>query len=554
MKNMYVFNGGPGGSAKDGFFKDVLDAMGTETLQEAVSDANASDSTKVQLMEAVKGAICNESEKLHETAKEEIATIEMMMENVTRADVKGEADMLMEAATDTGSATLNGVTLISFGLQRRMMISAHLHRAMATITSKLPRVKVAEKKRWIKDINGVRTFFVEAFRPAEGTGVAPIMSGLNKVVEFTSAFPLHGVDIQTETSLSGDEVLSNDIAIKSAAAGIADGFSIVKNADGTTPIAGRVQIVSGSRYLEPETGVINMEIKWEEEAGDTEAWITAAVTIVVDVQNGKIQAGQCTNPDVKNVTIEVRPSNETHLRALQVGFQIDQKTIEIPDGEHIEAKLVKELQDDADAYYGLDMLQENTELLTESITQIRDNKIFDFLKNVTKIATYTFNCEPTGTYARSKEEYMKETFLPFLDKIAIQLKDKTQIKDAHFRVVGNPADVRLAANNDFVYQKSQVYDGSITLDYDFSLVNGVHTFYVLSSDRVPKGKMYAQLIPNKLEDNIITTVFAQYKVWVSNNYRASGNNALPATVMSDRSKAFDYFPVVAEIVVTNNDI
>jgi len=551
--NTYLYSGNGKRRNKDNFFKNVIDSLGTNSLREAALNANESVSEREKLLSSLKESVydTNLRTSLHEAAQQEIDAIEMMIENVNHADQTG---MLNEAATDTGAAQINGVTMISFGLQRRAMVSSHLHRSMATITTNKPRVKVAEKKRWIKDINGTKHWFVDAFRPdTANNNITPIMGGLASTADMViSTLPAAGLDIHTEASLSDDEVLSSDITIKSDSTdGLLAGLSIVK-ADGSTPIAGAARISQGSRRMDPEKGLIYMEIEYGDEV---DAWDkTAAITALIDLNTGTVNTITTSNDKVKSITLEVRPSHETHLRALSVGFQIDQKTIEIPDSEHIEAKLVKEVQDDADAYFGLDVLQENTEMLTESITQIRDNKILQFLLDVDKIGEFTFDCTPTGTYARSKEEYMKETFKPFLDKIAIQLKDKTQIKDAHFRIVGNPADIRIAADNEFVYSKSQVYDGSITLDYDFSIVNGVHTMYILSSDRVPKGKMYMQMIPNQLEDNIITTIFAQYKVMVTNNYRSASNASLPATVMSDRVKAFDYFPVVAEIVVTNNEI
>lgn len=557
MKGQYLYSGLPGSNVKDDYFKNVKDNLGMVNLREAVLNSNDSETERQNLLEAVKKAAYSgkDRNKLSLAAQSELDAIEMLIENVSRASISTDDDgneVLREAATDTSAATLNGVTMISFGLQRRAMVSAHLHRSMATITTKTPRVKVAEKKSWIKDIKGNRHWFVDAFRPDPSTKRSPIMDNLNSVVSMEVTLPGHNLDIHTEASLSKDETLSNDIYLKSDdAKGIGAGFDIVK-ADGTTPIAGGVRIKTGSRYMDPEKGHIHLEIEYGDE---TDEWNkTAAITLMFNMNEGALVSATSTSDKVKKVHVDIRPSNETHLRALTVGFQIDQKTVEITDSEHIEAKLVKELQDDAEAYYNLDLLQENTDLLTTSVTQIRDNKIYDFLMSVSKIDTFTFDCAIKGTYAKTKDAYMEEKFKPFLDKIAIQLKDKTQIKDCHFRVVGNPMDIRIAADNQMVYQKSQVYDGSITLDYDFSLVNGVHTFYVLSSDRVAPGKMYVQLIPNQLDNNIITTMFAQYKVMVTNNYRSSQNAALPATVMSDRAKAFDYFPVVAEIDVTNNDI
>ena len=53
-----------------------------------------------------------------------------------------------------------------------------------------------------------------------------------------------------------------------------------------------------------------------------------------------------------------------------------------------------------------------------------------------------------------------------MEQVAIILKNKTRITDCHFRVVGNPLDIRVssAAGAQYIYKRNEQFAGEIGLD------------------------------------------------------------------------------------------
>ena len=140
-----------------------------------------------------------------------------------------------------------------------------------------------------------------------------------------------------------------------------------------------------------------------------------------------------------------------------------------------------------------------------------------------------------------------------MEKVAILLKTKVRIPNCHFRVVGNPLDIRVAgaAGVEYIYKRNEQFAGEIALDYEFSVASDTHKIFYLSSERVPVGKIYMFLIPNSIENNISTVNHYEYATYVSNKYRGTNSN-LPTVMISTRYLTKEYYPVVAEISIVNN--
>jgi hypothetical protein len=95
--------------------------------------------------------------------------------------------------------------------------------------------------------------------------------------------------------------------------------------------------------------------------------------------------------------------------------------------------------------------------------------------------------------------------------------------------------------------------GAVKMEYDFAVVTSGNTVFYLSTDRVPPGKVYVHLIPNSIENNMITVNHYRYANYVSNKYRSSRNAALPTIMVASRYKTQEYYPVNAEITIEHNN-
>ena len=148
----------------------------------------------------------------------------------------------------------------------------------------------------------------------------------------------------------------------------------------------------------------------------------------------------------------------------------------------------------------------------------------------------------------------KNTFVEnSIEKVCIILKNKVRIPQCHFRVVGNPLDIRVAAaaGVEYIYKRNEQFAGEISIDYEFSVSSDVHRIFYLSSERVPAGKLMVFLIPNTIENNISTVNHYEYATYVSNKYRGTNSN-LPTVMISTRYLTKEYYPVMAVIDVINN--
>jgi len=352
---------------------------------------------------------------------------------------------LLTESTQQGLAALRPISLTSFGFQIRSYIKTVMHRVVKTIQAEKPAFKISERKQFLIDINGNKRYFIDAFN--YGSDLA---SNLHKKFDMAVNVPTVNYDIFTENSIDTRNKLAIDIALKSFTA---------KEADDTTDAAAATRkILSRKRDIDIETGRFSIEVQF----GTDEA--KATLHGEFDFAGNKLVAISSTSARVKTATFGARLSSETHLASMVVGFEHAHTNVSIPDGTHIEVELSQEYTDDAARMLGLNILEEYTNQMGLTLEHLEDIYLYDFLKEneAQALLTEEFDITPDSSFALGREEWLKHEFHPFIERLCIRLKSELQIDDCHFRVVGNPIDIRVpnVAQENYIFRRNQEMTGT----------------------------------------------------------------------------------------------
>lgn len=517
-------------SAVSNFYSNLFESYGESPFSNVASIFRSTETAK-QFLESVNNVL-EESDYTGTGLQNAILREDAQARSIAMGNVVTE---LVTESAQQGLAALRPISLTSFGFQIRSYTKAVMHRTVKTLQAEKPAFKITERKQFLIDINGNRRYFTEAFNHK-----SDLADNIAEKFDMVVDVPSRNYDIFAENSIDARNKLAVDLAIKS--------FTAVE-ADGTTAAA-TTAITSAKREIDIETGTFQVDVKF-----GTDNFV-ATISGQVDFNSNTVNAISATTNRIKTVTFAARLSSETHLSALVVGMEHENTTVNIPDGTHIEVELSQEFTDDASRMLGINILEEYTNQMGTTIEKLEDMHIYKKHVELESVALVKadFNCTPDAGYAYGKEAWIKQEFHPFIERVCIRLKSELQLDDCHFRVVGNPLDIRVpnAAGEEYIFRRNQEMTGAVKTNYDFAVVSSGNTIFYLSSDRVPPGKLYIHLIPNSIENNIITVNHYRYANYVSNKYRSSRNPALPTVMVSSRYKTQEYLPVMAVVNVLNN--
>lgn len=489
---------------------------------------------------------------LNKYQMEDINRLNTLYENVGN-------EILNESISAIGD--ISPIMVNSFGIQERALISTHLPRAVKQVTAKIDNFKLTERIPYITDLAGNKQKFIDAFVPEEqkdanGNEVYPHLK-LRSEVEMSFTIPSNDIDLYSGSAASVAETdpgyrpqvdKENIFGHNSTITDV----TITGIKTGTKPEFG-----VGARTIDVETGNFKVVVSWTAAASgsDPETEKKAVVSGQFDMSNGKLLYITSSDPAITEVKWSMNLSPETHMEALSVGYEMKHTPVNIPIGEHFEYSISEEFKDASEKYYNTDAMSLLTDYMGRAVEQVKDIitlRKFTDLQNEA-VFTTTFNCTPTAGYAYGKENYIRAEFLPFIEKACIILKNKVRIPNCHFRVVGNPLDIRVAASAgvEYIYKRNEQFAGEINIDYEFSVTSDIHKIFYLSSERMPVGKIMIFLIPNSIENNISTVNHYEYATYVSNKYKGTKSN-LPTVMISTRYLTQEYYPVIGVVDIINN--
>lgn len=469
---------------------------------------------------------------------EDIARLNTLYENVG-------AEILNESISTIGD--LSPIMINSFGIQERALISTHLPRAVKQVTAKIDNFKLTERIPYITDLAGNKQKFIDAFVPDENDEYPQL--SLRDTVDFSFTIPSSEVNLYEGNGNEGQPGYRPQVDKEQ----VFGHNSTLTNVVITDADADSVDFEIGStRTINVETGTFQTTVTWKESGTPKRAVVSGQF----DMSNGKLIYISSTDAKITEVIFTMILSPETHTKALSVGYETKHTPVNIPIGEHFEYSISEEFKDASEKYYNTDAMALLTDYMGRGVEQVKDIvtlQKFQELQNTAVLKT-TFNCTPTAGYAYGKENYIRAEFMPFIEKTCIILKNKVKIPNCHFRVVGNPLDIRVAASAgvEYIYKRNEQFAGEINIDYEFSVTSDIHKIFYLSSERVPVGKLMIFLIPNSIENNISTVNHYEYATYVSNKYRSAKNSNLPTVMISTRYLTQEYYPVVGVVDIINN--
>lgn len=482
---------------------------------------------------------------------EDLNNLKALYENVSHS--------IMNEAVQSISS-ISPIMLNSFGIQERALISAHLNRAVKNIVAKVDNFKLTERIPYIVDLAGVRTKFIDAFTPNEDGSMNNIALSDSVTMSFANGSTdvslyqgsTAGIGVEDDgyrPAVDAGQVFDHNSSLQSVVIVPTEDYTVDENSIKFGP--------KSQRSPNVEDGSFRTQISWTEKKDSVaDVKVSAWINGTFDFSNGKLVNISSTSNKITYVSFKMVLSPETHTKAVTVGYETFHTPVNIPIGTHFEFQVSEEFKEAADKYYSADAMALLTDYMGKAVEQSKDINIYNVYKGLAEKAVIktTFNCTPTTAYASGKEEYIRHEFHPFIEKVCISLKNKVRIPNCHFRVLGNPMDIRVAASAgvEYIYRRNEQFAGDITLDYEFSVTSDVHRIFYISSERVPVGKVMVFLIPNSIEDNISTINHYEYSTYVSNKYRAANGSNMPTVMIATRYLTKEYYPVMAEIDIVNN--
>lgn len=278
----------------------------------------------------------------------------------------------------------------------------------------------------------------------------------------------------------------------------------------------------------------------------------------LDFETGKLNVSSDTRK-ITSVTVDGSLSNENHLRVLSSGWDKEVHEFTIPDGDHLSTGLTEERIKDEKVIYNIDSTAKVIDQMNRILAQLKDSKINTYLDNSkerirgTKLFKgATFDCKPPSSLTNvTYVDWTRETLKLTLDNLSYTLTQVLQDENVMISVLGNPVDIKLLDNIDWMYgQNTEV--GGCKLDYTIGLYNKNRNFVIGSSQKMAKGKI--RIIISPLTDEHMCYKLFEYQFFISNEYRDPHNLRIPAVMASDRYLIDELIPIQGELTILNNEI
>ena len=365
--------------------------------------------------------------------------------------------------------------------------------------------------------------------------------------------------------------------------------------DDTLSGADGTQVYSNPRArFHPETGgiLLNLQFRVDSLGGtnaeDVEAtggimgvfergaWKFAAASL----NSASPTTGTKTTIKITHVYLDGSIETTQNKDALQVGFDISTRNIEIPTGEHIEANFGLEWLQDTLAMYNIDGVLQLTTIISDLIVNKVDIEGIEFIEDTfdrfsaqldqgrasdggAKIVTRTFNVHPPARFNGSVHEWINGELKRIVDNLASTLNSLTYMNEGTFVLVGNPTNINLLNQSTWHFVEGDEGEDGVTLGYSVGeFRSGTKRYKLFASQNIEYDSTDATGDVNALWLFFIPSN-PQYKTlcyfpytfnaikssegWVSPN---SPN--VPALMMTKRHKFEEFFKVFGKVKIQNN--
>lgn len=268
-----------------------------------------------------------------------------------------------------------------------------------------------------------------------------------------------------------------------------------------------------------------------------------AGTIVASSLKGKVQS----------IEVLGSLSSENNERAMSISFDIKTKDVTIGTGAHLNAPLPIEFLQDTMALYQIDGALEAVDLMSNVVAQKLDQEIREFLEDnfVQSGSPYSasFDIRPSASYAGSPKEW-REELKTVIDYMAIKMKNDTAFQGGKYVLIGNPLDLNLITNVDWVFNSSTDERGGVTVDFNLGAYSGSQKYELVSSVNVPQGVIRMIYIPGTPKQ--MTYKYFPYTFNIEKGYIDPNRPNVPSVMMTKRHVLEYLTPLSAEITILHN--
>ena len=322
--------------------------------------------------------------------------------------------------------------------------------------------------------------------------------------------------------------------------------------DGETIAADKIHMAKGAvPYFDAKDNTLSCMFDIETAAGEI---VHADVSAKIDFTRSVLtylRADEC----VKKVYFYATVDHAEHTHPIHTAFRNNFQQFLVPTRPHIEVSLPQEMRTDIQNsiqhFANTDIVTAMTENISVISSRMEDQRLKKCLDEGHMFEA-EFSFEAPANFAHGNLEWFKREFIPFLDQVAVKMKNDWNITDCHFRVGVSPYILRIM-DTDYSMDKSMNEEGkgSGVINYSIGCKTSTSTFYFISSQQIEDNQLKVLLIPNNFKNSQVKTYnYFKYSSFLTDQLRRSDNHVQPAIVYSERNLPVVFCPVSANVGIT----
>ena len=326
--------------------------------------------------------------------------------------------------------------------------------------------------------------------------------------------------------------------------------------DGAPVDQSKIKMAKGSvPYFDAKTNTLACMFEIESADGTI---VSADVSAKMDF-NRSILEYLRTDECVTKVYFYATVSHAEHTHPIYTSFKNNFQQFIVPTRPHIEVSLPQETRTDIansiQHFANSDIVTAMTENITVISSRMEDQRLKKSLDQG-HVFEGEFSFEAPSNFAYGNLEWFKREFIPFLDQCALAMKNDWNITDCHFRVGVSPYILRIM-DTDYTMDKGLTEEskGSGVINYSIGVKTSTSTFYFISSQQFDDNELKMLLIPNNFTMSQVKTYnYFKYSSFLTDQLRRSDNTRQPAIVYSERNLPVVFYPLSADLRVTEMPI
>ena len=326
--------------------------------------------------------------------------------------------------------------------------------------------------------------------------------------------------------------------------------------DGAPVDQSKIKMAKGSvPYFDAKTNTLACMFEIESADGTI---VSADVSAKMDFNRSVLEYLR-TDECVTKVYFYATVSHAEHTHPIYTSFKNNFQQFIVPTRPHIEVSLPQETRTDIansiQHFANSDIVTAMTENITVISSRMEDQRLKKSLDQG-HVFEGEFSFEAPSNFAYGNLEWFKREFIPFLDQCAMKMKNDWNITDCHFRVGVSPYILRIL-DTDYTMDKglSEESKGSGVINYSIGVKTSTSTFYFISSQQFDDNELKMLLIPNNFTMSQVKTYnYFKYSSFLTDQLRRSDNTRQPAIVYSERNLPVVFYPLSADLRVTEMPI